>query len=160
MTSWWRAHRSGAQRHRHEAGDAGSIGIVLALLMVGMLAMAGLVIDGGAALAAKGRAADIAQQAARAGADTLQQSSLRNGDGDGNEVALRVDPDLAQQAAQRVLSLGGVTGEVTVDGDSVTVRASVQRRTAILSAVGLNTVTGNATASATALFGGVGEEGG
>ena len=44
---------------------------------VALFALAGLVLDGGAALAAHGRAADVAQQAARAGADALDETSLR-----------------------------------------------------------------------------------
>ena len=42
-----------------------------------LFALAGLVLDGGAALTAHGRAADVAQQAARAGADALDGASLR-----------------------------------------------------------------------------------
>jgi Flp pilus assembly protein TadG len=136
-----------------EDGDRGSIGLLLALLMVGLMAMAGLVVDGGAALAARGRAADVAQQAARAGADALLPASLRTSSPD----RLQVDPAAARAAAEQVLDAGGVTGQVTIHGDTVTVHAHVTRRTAILSAVGINAVTGSATATATVLFGGTHE---
>lgn len=130
--------------------DRGSIGLLLALLMVGLMAMAGLVVDGGAALAARGRAADVAQQAARAGADALLPASLRTSDPD----RLQVDPTAARAAAQQVLDAGGVTGQVSIAGDTVTVHARLTRPTALLSAVGINDVTGAASATATVLFGG------
>jgi len=136
-----------------EDGDCGSIGLLLALLMVGLMAMAGLVVDGGAALAARGRAADVSQQAARAGADALLPASLRTS----NPDRLSVDPTAARAAAQQVLDAGGVTGQVTIAGDTVTVHAHATRRTALLSAVGIDDLTGSASATATVLFGGTSE---
>ena len=133
-----------------DSGERGSVGLLLALLMVGLMAMAGLVVDGGAALAARGRAADVAQQAARAGADALLPGSLRSND----PSRLQLDPSAARAAANQVLSAGGVTGQVSINGDSVTVHCLITRRTAILSAVGINTVTGAATETATVLLGG------
>jgi Flp pilus assembly protein TadG len=114
-----------------------------------MMAMAGLVIDGGAAIAARARAADLAEQAARAGADALSPSSLR-GQGPAD---LRVDPAAARTAADRVLVLGGATGEVTVSGLDVFVTAHVPRQAVVLTAVGINDLTGTATATATVLHG-------
>ena len=131
-------------------GQRGSVAIVMPILAVGLLAMAGLVLDGGAALAARGRAADVAQQAARAGADALTPSSLRRSDPSG----LAVDPAAAVAAADQVLAAGDVAGQASVAGDIVTVTAQVSRKTAMLSAVGVNTVTGRASATATVLFGG------
>lgn len=118
-------------------------------LTVALLAMAGLVIDGGAAIAARERAADLAEQAARAGADALVPASLRGH----SPTGLRVDPAAARAAADRVLSLGGDTGELTINGLDVTVTAHVPRRAVILSAVGINDLTGTATATATVLHG-------
>lgn len=123
--------------------------LVLAVLMVGMLMMAGLVIDGGAAIAAREHATDVAQQAARAGADALSPDSLRTG----TPAGLRTDPVAATAAADRVLSAAGITGEETVSGDTVTVTAHVRRRTAILSAVGISNADGSGTASATVVHG-------
>ena len=57
--------------------DGGSITAYLLIMTVALVVLAGLVLDGGAALAAHGRAADTAQQAARAGADALDEQSLR-----------------------------------------------------------------------------------
>lgn len=131
-------------------GQRGSVAIVMPILAVGLLAIAGLVLDGGAALAARGRAADVAQQAARAGADALAPNSLRRSEP--NQLA--INPAAAISAAEQELAAGDVTGQVTVAGDTVTVVAQVSRKTAMLSAVGINTVTGRASASATVLYGG------
>ena len=62
---------------RSNSDDDGSVSVYLAVWAVALMAMAGLVIDGGAAIAARARAADLAQQAARAGADALSPVSLR-----------------------------------------------------------------------------------
>lgn len=121
----------------------------MSLLTVALLAMAGLVIDGGAAIAARERAADLAEQAARAGADALIPASLRGP----SPTGLQVDPEAARTAADRVLSLGGATGELTINGLDVTVTAHVPRRAVILAAVGVNDLTGTATATATVLHG-------
>jgi hypothetical protein len=92
----------------------------------------------------------VAQQAARAGADALAPGSVRAS----GPAGLRIDPAAARAAADRVLLVGEVTGQVSVDGDSVTVRAQVRRPTALLSAVGLSEVSGAASATATVLYGG------
>lgn len=137
-------------RQPGQDGERGAVAVVIPILTVGMLAMAGLVVDGGAALAARGRAADVAQQAARAGADALAPDSLRAGD----PAALAVDPAAAVLAADQVLQVGAVGGQVSVSGDTVTVTAQITRRTSILSAVGIDTVSGHASATATVLYGG------
>ena len=146
---------TGTQRWSPRGDDHGSVAVVMPILAVGMLSMAGLVVDGGTALGARGRAADVAQQAARAGADALAPNSLRSRSPSG----LVVNPAAAAAAANQVLAAGSVQGQITVSGDVVTVTTQVQRRTAMLSAVGINTVTGRATATATALYGDVEQEG-
>jgi len=69
-------------------------------------------------------------------------------------------PAAAQVAANRVLSAGGATGDVTVDSDVVTVKATVHKHTVILSAVGLTDISQSASASATAIYGGTTQQGG
>ena len=130
-------------------GDEGSVSVYLAVWAVAMMAMAGLVIDGGAAIAARARAADLAEQAARAGADALSPASLRGL----SPTDLRVDPTAARAAADRVLALGGATGGVTIAGLDVSVTAHVPRRATVLTAVGINDLTGTAIATATVLHG-------
>ena len=137
-------------RNPDEDGERGAVAVVIPILTLGMLAMAGLVVDGGAALAARGRAADVAQQAARAGADALAPASLRRGD----PAGLTVNPAAAVLAADQVLQVGAVGGQVSISGDTVTVTAEITRRTSILSAIGVDTVTGHASATAPVLYGG------
>ena len=137
-------------RHPGQDAERGAVAVVIPILTVGMLAMAGLVVDGGTALSARGRAADVAQQAARAGADALAPDSLRTGD----PAGLAVNPAAAVQAADQVLQVGAVDGQVSVSGDTVTVTAQITRRTSILSAIGIDTVTGHASATAAVLYGG------
>jgi len=128
-------------------GERGSVALFMALFTVALLAMAGLVIDGGAALAARGHAHDLADQAARAGADALSPDSLR----ESSTIAL--DPVAAQAAAHRYLAAAQATGTVVVRGQVVTVTAHVPRRAVLLSAFGLHDLTGTATSSATVLQG-------
>lgn len=130
-----------------QTDECGFVSLYVVAITVGLVALAGLVIDGGKALAAREKAADTAQQAARAGADALSPDSLRN------PGPLAASPAGATRAADAVLATGGLTGTVSVDGDNVTVSVVVHEATAILSAVGVNQITGTATASATALRG-------
>jgi Flp pilus assembly protein TadG len=137
-----------AARTPGEHRESGSISLYFAIITIAALAMAGLVIDGGAALATRERAADLATQAARAGASALTPTSLR-----GLPTALQVNPGAARRAADQVLTDGGATGAVTVSGATVTVTAHLARHTVILSAVGLNDISQSATASATPIVG-------
>ena len=135
--------------------DRGSVALWFAITAVAAFAMLGLVVDGGAALATRERAADLAAQAARAGAAVLLPASLR-----GDPTHLAVDPEAARQAAVDVLHAAGATGEVVVTGATVTVTAHVPKRAAILSAMGLTDLSQTATVSAAALYGSTQVEGG
>jgi Flp pilus assembly protein TadG len=137
------------RRRADENGDRGSISLYFAISAFAAFIMLGFVVDGGAALATRERAADLATQAARAGADALSPPTLR-----GQPSGLSADPAAAQQAANRILVAGGASGTVTVDGNQVTVRVTVNRRTVILSAVGLTDISQTASATATAIYGG------
>lgn len=127
----------------------------VALFTVALMAMAGLVIDGGAALAARGQAHDLAAQAARAGADALSPVSLRGPAPDD----LSINPAAAQAAAETYLRTADAVGTVTITGNIVTVTARVPRRATVLSAFGIHDLTGSATASATILTGTTGGPG-
>lgn len=58
--------------------DRGTLSIFVVLLAPAILFLAGLVIDGGGGLVAKQRAADQAEQAARAGANAIDIAVLRD----------------------------------------------------------------------------------
>lgn len=57
--------------------DRGTIALFTTLFAVSVLLLAGLLVDGGLAIHARQRAADIAEQAARAGADDIDVEHLR-----------------------------------------------------------------------------------
>jgi hypothetical protein len=145
----WRAMTQREPDDRRGDADRGSITAYLLITAVAIFALAGLVLDGGAALAAHGRAADVAQQAARAGADALDETSLRSA----TPAGLTANPAAARVAAGEVLAAAGVTGDVAVNGGSVTVTARVTKPAAILSVVGISEVGGTATATARPLHG-------
>ncbi len=138
------AHRRARPR------DAGQVTVLVLLLLVALLAMAGLVIDGGAALSDRQQAANLAEQAARVGADQLDPVSLR---GPG---PARVDTRRAHAAATQYLAAQGQAGRVDVDGATVTVTVTISRRTTLLGLVGVGrlTVTGHASARS---VGGIGQ---
>ena len=129
--------------------DRGSITAYLLIMTVALVVLAGLVLDGGAALTAHGTAADTAQQAARAGADALDEQSLRAS----APAGLTTNPAAAREAAAAVLAAADVSGDVTVTGTTVTVTARATTPTAILAIVGIDQVGGTATATAIPLHG-------
>jgi Flp pilus assembly protein TadG len=131
------------------AHDRGSVALIMVILSVALFAMAGLVIDGGAALAARGRASDLADQASRAGVSALVPASLRGT----SPAEITVDPTAAQRAARDVLEAGGAGGEISVGADTVSVTAHITRRSVVLSAFGVTTLDGSATATATLVYG-------
>ena len=135
-------------RVQHEP-DRGSITAYLLIMTVALVVLAGLVLDGGAALTAHGAAADTAQQAARAGADALDEQSLRAS----APAGLTTNPAAAREAAAAVLAAADVTGDITVTGTTVTVTARATKPTAILAIVGIDQVGGTATATAVPLHG-------
>ena len=141
-----------AMRRRSPAGDRdrGAAALWLAVVMSVLLVLCGVVFDGGAVFAARGRAADVAQQAARAGADALTADTVFGG---GGVAGLRAHRAAAATAARAVLTAAGVTGTVEVAPGSVTVTARTTRRTAILTILGIDEVTGTGSATAVPLLG-------
>lgn len=63
---------------RH-ARDRGSVAVFTAVFALAVIFLVGLLVDGGSELSARERAADIAEQAARAAATDLTADSLRAG---------------------------------------------------------------------------------
>jgi len=106
------------------------------LFSVAVFLLAGLLVDGGAAINARLRAADIAEQAARAGADQIDVDHLR---ATGQvrllaeaEVCARADEVLAAQAGADV-----TPGSCAVDGEAqVTVVVGVRWTAFFLGAIG------------------------
>lgn len=139
-----------AARPRQRPGrDRGSLTLMLAVLMVALLALVGLVIDGGRKLDQAGRAVAVAQAAARAGAGMADRSIAYRGG------AIVVSQARAIAAARAYLAASGCSGTVRADGVSrIRVTVTLTARTVVLSLVGIDTMTSTATAVAI-LVGGV-----
>lgn len=69
--------RAEGRRAHGTAADRGSVTLFVAIFAVAALALLVLLVDGGTALNAKERAADIAEQAARAAANQVNVANLR-----------------------------------------------------------------------------------
>jgi Flp pilus assembly protein TadG len=134
----------GSRHPGHRADERGAAAAFVLLLTLVLLVGAGLVVDGGYALAERRRLTSQAEQAARVGAVALRETSLR----DGAPVPV-VDPGRARAAAAGYLARVGATGAtITVDAEHVTVRIEGHAQTVILAAAGLASipVTGSGSA--------------
>ncbi|WP_205752356.1 pilus assembly protein TadG-related protein [Cryptosporangium phraense] len=129
--------------HRLPTGESGQATAFLAVLVVALLLLAGLVLDGGTALAARTRALDAAQSAARAGAQQLDLPLYRA------TGQVRLDPYRAERAAQNFLAAAGIPGQVTTTTGAVTVTTRTDRPTQLLQLVGVDSL--HATGTATAI---------
>jgi Flp pilus assembly protein TadG len=89
------AFLSRARIARVRRDDRGSVTLWIVIFSVAAFALATLLVDGGTAISAKERAADIAEQAARAAANDIAVGGLR-----GNVV--QIAPGACQQAANLV----------------------------------------------------------
>jgi hypothetical protein len=131
----------------HDSRDAGAATLFVIGLSTMLLVLAGLVVDGGLAINARAEAADVAEQAARAGAQEIDEGVLRDtgqielGDG----AVGRAEDFLF---ASGFVAGGGEVGEITVVGDEITVGVTRQYDTMLLSLIGFNTF--NIAAEATA----------
>lgn len=101
------------------------VAIVAPALFIGLT---GLVFDGGGILTAKREAMNVAQQAARAGAQGLAIEKVR----EGAEGSQGLDPVRAQTRAEGYLADVGHTGFVAVSGDRVTVTVTIRRPAQVL----------------------------
>ncbi len=126
---WWQA-------------DRGQATAFMVILTVGILAVAGLTLDGGLALAAKVKANGHAEAAARAGAQAIDLTRYRATD------TLRLVPAEAIADAQHHLATVSATGTVTVSGDTVTVAVTASQPTQLLGMVGISTLSVHGEASA------------
>jgi hypothetical protein len=119
--AWWRA-------------EEGQVSAFVVVLVLGLLAMAGLGLDGGLALAAKVRATCQAESAARAGAQLIDLAAYRA------TGTLRLVPAEADEVARRYLTGVGATGTVTATTDTVTVTVTTSQRTQLLSLIGIPSI--------------------
>jgi Flp pilus assembly protein TadG len=133
--------------------DDGAAAVGLLLLTPALLGLAGLVLDGGRQLAARQQAADLAEQAARAGADHLDVSALRaTGTAGLNAAAVRA-------AACGYVSTADPTATCTATviaspaGQQVQVQVRTSAPTVLLTLIGVQRLHTDATGTATAVTG-------
>jgi Flp pilus assembly protein TadG len=142
----WRLGAADASQHTDRCQDGGQVTAFMVVIVTALVGVAGLVIDGGYGLAARQEAANVAEQAARVGADQIAVDSLRTG-------PVRLDQLAARAAVGQYLAALGHAGTVTTDRTTVTVTVTVTRPTAILGIVGVHALTVTANASARSLDG-------
>ncbi|MFF3909778.1 pilus assembly protein TadG-related protein [Streptomyces sp. NPDC001848] len=122
--------------------DRGQVTAFVACVFAALWLFAGIVVDGGLALAAKAQALDAAGEAARIGSQQLDVGQLRRA----NQV--RLLREKAAAAARAYIATTGDTGTTSVKGDAVTVHVTHHQRTQILQLIGLRTLTVHATGTA------------
>jgi Flp pilus assembly protein TadG len=132
-----------ALRHRPEDGQFLAMTVVF---MTMFLALTGLVADGGRYLDAKQAAAAEAEQAARAGAGSLDVSRLHAGN-------VTVDPDSAVTTAESFMAVAGHPGTAWVVGNTVYAEISYREPTQLLDLIGVTSLQITVTESATDISG-------
>ena len=116
------------------------------IFMTMFLALAGLVADGGHYFDDKEAAASEAEQAARAGASSLDVSELHAG-----TVAL--DPNTAIAQAESYMIASGQPGTAWVQGNTVYAQISYRQPTQLLGIIGVSSLQITVTESATDVTG-------
>lgn len=126
------------------ADERGAATAMVALFLLGLIAVSGLVADGGTVLAERRSLQNLADAAAAAGAMELDVAAYRRGGG-----AVSLDAAAARRAAaSRLSSAPGVSAEVRATGSLVAVRVERGVPLAFLGVLGLGSVTVSAVADA------------
>jgi Flp pilus assembly protein TadG len=126
--------------------ESGSLSVFVAVLAIALLALVGLVVDAGRAIAARRAAMDVAEQAARTGAGQISIDALRSG-------SFVLDPASAVNAADAYLQAAGQSGTAFVRGDTVTVQVEETTPTVLLGIIGIRKIDVSEVASATNVHG-------
>lgn len=137
-------------RRRTDSATCDEDGRVVAFLVVmvaALLLCAGLVLDGGNALAVKSRAIGVAEEAARAGAQQLDLALYRA------TGQARLDQAAAKASAQAFIEAAGFDGAAQATDDTVTVSVSGTAATQLLSVIGIDHLSVGAQANAQPLTG-------
>ena len=149
-----RLYRRFDRTSRAEPDDAGAATVFIVTFGVVLLVMAGLVVDGGLAINARQRVADDVEQAARAGSQHIDEVTLR-----GSGI-VRISPGEATQAAHDFMAARGYAGgvEVSATAEQVSVSATVEQPTALLSLIFIDHFTIRAQGQARPAVGITGED--
>lgn len=127
-------------------GDRGAATLFVVGVTIALLVFTGLVVDGGLALASRRDAANVAEEAARAGVQMIDEAALRE----------TGDVQLSPAAESEALShIGGSIGNATVTarsavcaGTTCTVTITIRRNTTLLQLVGKSTTSATVTGRA------------
>jgi hypothetical protein len=139
---------SGMSDH-HRDSERGGLSLMIVILFVVLVALAGIVVDGGAKLTADENAVALAQEAARAGATTVDVSSAYS---TGSFV---VDQRPALDAARRYLVGAGCDrfSMAPAGARGIRVSVTITEPTRFLSLIGIDSFTSTGTATATLVTG-------
>jgi Flp pilus assembly protein TadG len=134
-----------ARRMRGDDSERGALSLMIVVLVIVLILLVGFVVDGSGQLTADENAQALAQEAARAGATSVDASTAyRNG-------SFVVDPELAATAAASYLADAGQGNYrvYVVSNSEIRVRVTVTEPTKFLSMIGIPNIrsTGWATAS-------------
>jgi hypothetical protein len=141
------------RRGRSWRDDRGTLSLFVVILAPAVILLAGLLVDGGIAINARERAADVAQQAARAGANDLNVPALRSGTVElaGNACAV------ATAFVPAYSGIGAKPGNCSIyplGGQQVIrVFATVTVHSQLLSIIGINTFSETASGTASPVCG-------
>ena len=116
--------------------ESGAVVPLTAVTLLGLLAVAALVIDGGLLFAERRDLQGMADGAARAGAMAIDEGLLRD------DGAVRLDPWAARAAAARYLEVAGFEGDARIDADmlGVTVDLADTQPTLMMGLLGVQDV--------------------
>jgi len=128
--------------------EHGSLTLLLLVLFVSLIALAGIVIDGGAKLDAAQNAAAAAQEAARAGAGIVNKARAYS------SGSFSVAQGQALNAARQYLATAGYQGTASpVGADSIRVTVTVTEPTKFLTIIGIDSMTASGSATASLVAG-------
>lgn len=120
-------------------GERGaSLSALVSVVVVAVFLVAGLVVDGGAQVAAHRRAEVVAAHAVHSGTDASAAERLVGRDGSAPALA----------AARAVLAAEGLDGEVTVDAGVLTATTRARSATTFLGLLGVDHLEATGSASA------------
>lgn len=115
--------------------ERGTVTVFVVGFMFALLVVAGLVIDGGDVLATRREAANVAESAARAGAQALDTTGARTSGG------APLDAPSAIARAQTYLAQTGYKGSASVQGNEVLVEVTITRHMFLLGLAGVTSMT-------------------
>jgi uncharacterized membrane protein len=138
-------------RSRHvrqlRAGEAGQVLVLVAVLLLGLVAVAGLATDGGLVFAQRRDLQNLADAAALAGAMQIDEGAYRGGG------AVALDQAAARHAAETYLGGSDLTYTVRAHAGGVEVEVSRRATLSFLRVIGIDGVTIGASAQAAPRFG-------